>query len=283
VGVRTRPWERTQVESSINTQATEYGPRTFANFGLTQGFQWREHWAFDVGIDQSNTIRGSELEPLNPNAPLASGTLTDDFFAAFLGASYRHELWQLTSRLEHRNSNTEDRWSSTTGWYREPIEGQAMSVSLQGFTTDGALGKTSDAVGRFAWAFRPDTSRWIVFDRLELKYSDQSGLAQAFDSSRVVNNLHANWQLNPSLQLGLHGAALHSWESNIIDYSSGIDVGTTLAKNVWISVGYNFDGFKDDDFSASRHTAQGPYLTIRIKADQDTIKDLNLDSLHAPR
>jgi len=322
VGVRTRPWERTQVESSINTQATEYGPRTFANFGLTQGFQWREHWAFDVGIDQSNTIRGSELEPLNPNAPLASGTLTDDFFAAFLGASYRHELWQLTSRLEHRNSNTEDRWSSTTGWYREPIEGQAMSVSLQGFTTDGALGKTSDAVGRFAWAFRPDTSRWIVFDRLELKYSDQSGLAQAFDSSRVVNNLHANWQLNPSLQLGvqygaryvastfdgdkfaglsdvmgfdvrrqltrrfdlgLHGAALHSWESNIIDYSSGIDVGTTLAKNVWISVGYNFDGFKDDDFSASRHTAQGPYLTIRIKADQDTFKDLNLDSLHAPR
>jgi hypothetical protein len=322
VGVRTRPWERTQVESSINTQATEYGPRTFANFGLTQGFQWREHWAFDVGIDQSNTIRGSELEPLNPNAPLASGTLTDDFFAAFLGASYRHELWQLTSRLEHRNSNTEDRWSSTTGWYREPIEGQAMSVSLQGFTTDGALGKTSDAVGRFAWAFRPDTSRWIVFDRLELKYSDQSGLAQAFDSSRVVNNLHANWQLNPSLQLGvqygaryvastfdgdkfaglsdvmgfdvrrqltrrfdlgLHGAALHSWESNIIDYSSGIDVGTTLAKNVWISVGYNFDGFKDDDFSASRHTAQGPYLTIRIKADQDTFKDLNLDSLRPSR
>jgi uncharacterized repeat protein (TIGR01451 family) len=322
LGVRTRPWERTQVESSINTQATEYGPRTFANFGLTQGFQWREHWAFDVGIDQSNTIRGSQLEPLNPNAPLASGTLTDDFFAAFLGASYRHELWQLTSRLEHRNSDTEDRWSSTTGWYREPVEGQAMSVSLQGFTTDGALGKSADAIGRYAWAFRPDSSRWIVFDRLELKYSDQSGLAQSFDSSRIVNNLHANWQLNPSTQLGLqygaryvantfdgdkyaglsdvmgvdlrrqltrrfdlglHGAALHSWESSLIDYSSGIDVGTTLAKNVWLSVGYNFAGFKDDDFSASRHTAQGPYLTIRIKADQDTFKDLNLDSLRAPR
>ena len=42
-------------------------------------------------------------------------------------------------------------------------------------------------------------------------------------------------------------------------------------------------GFRDDDFSASRHTAQGPYLSIRIKADQDTFKDLNLDSLRPSR
>ncbi len=68
-----------------------------------------------------------------------------------------------------------------------------------------------------------------------------------------------------------------------MDYSAGIDVGTTFAKNVWISVGYNFAGFRDDDFSASRHTAQGPYLKIRIKADQDTFKDLNLDSLRPSR
>jgi hypothetical protein len=68
-----------------------------------------------------------------------------------------------------------------------------------------------------------------------------------------------------------------------MDYSVGLDLGTTIAKNVWISVGYNFAGFRDADFSASRHTAQGPYLSIRIKADQDTFKDLSLDSLRAPR
>jgi uncharacterized repeat protein (TIGR01451 family) len=326
-GMRTRPWERTQVESSINTQATEYGPRTFANFGLTQGFQWRQHWAFDVGVDQSNTLRGADLEPLNPNAPLASGSLTDDFFAAFVGASYRRELWQMTSRLEHRNSDAEDRWSSTTGWYREPVEGHAMSVSLQAFDSDAALAQSTEAVGRFAWAFRPDSSRWIVFDRFELKYEDQatgggSPGTGTFESSRVVNNLHANWQLDPSLQVGLqygaryvsstidgdqyagisdilgvdarrqltrrfdlgaHAAVLHSWESNVMDYSTGVDLGMTLAKNVWISLGYNFAGFRDDDFSASRHTAQGPYLSIRIKADQDTFKDLNLDSLRPSR
>ena len=321
-GMRSRPWERTQVNSSINTQATEYGPRVFANFGLTQGFVYKDRWAFDVGVDQSNTIRGPDLEPLNPNAPLASGSLTDDFFAAFAGASYRQELWQMTTRLEHRNSDTEERWSSTTGWYREPVEGHAMSVAVQAFDADSTRGQSTSAVGRFAWAFRPDSSRWIVFDRFELKYDDQSGASTVFESSRVVNNLHANWQLNPSLQLGLqygaryvantfdgdqyagvsdifgsdlrrqlnkrfdlgvHGAVLHSWESDVMDYSFGVDVGTTLAKNVWVSVGYNFAGFRDADFSASRHTAQGPYLSIRIKADQDTFKDLSLDSLRPSR
>ena len=83
--------------------------------------------------------------------------------------------------------------------------------------------------------------------------------------------------------LGAHTAVLHSWESDVMDYSTGFDVGMTLAKNVWISLGYNFAGFRDDDFSASRHTAQGPYLSIRIKADQDTFKDLNLDSLRPSR
>lgn len=322
IGMRTRPWERTQVNSSVNTQATEFGPRTFANFGLTQGFTWKQNWAFDVGVDQTNTLRGPDLEPLNPNAPLASGTLTDDFFAAFVGASYRKELWQMTSRLEHRNSDREERWSSTTGWYREPIEGHAMSVSLQAFDSTMALAESTEAVGRFAWAFRPDSSRWIVFDRFEMKYDSRGDALNTYKSSRVVNNLHANWQLDPNLQVGLqygaryvtntfdgdeyagvsdiagadlrrqltrrfdlgvHVAVLHSWESDVMDYSTGFDVGTTIAKNMWVSVGYNFAGFRDADFSASRHTAQGPYIKIRIKADQDTFKDLSLDSLRPSR
>jgi hypothetical protein len=322
IGMRTRPWERTLVNSSMNSQATEYGPRTFANFGLTQGFTWKDSWAFDVGVDQTKTLAGPDLEPLNPNQPLASGAMTEDFFAAFVGASYRRELWQFTSRIEHRDSDSEDRWSTTTGWYREPLEGHAMSVALQAFDSAMQLSSSTEAVGRFAWAFRPDTSKWIVFDRFELKYDKRGELDGSYESSRVVNNLHANWQLNPKLQLGLqygaryvsstfdgdqysgvsdiagfdlrrqltrrfdlgvHAAVLHSWESDVMDHSVGVDVGTTIAKNIWVSVGYNFAGFRDDDFSQSRHTAQGPYLKIRIKADQDTFKDLSLDSLRPSR
>ena len=115
----------------------------------------------------------------------------------------------MTSRLEHRNSDTEDRWSSTTGWYREPVEGHAMSVSLQAFDIEQRVGQVD---GR-RWAASPGRSAptraagscSTASSSSTTKHSD---CANSFDSGRVVvNNLHANWQLNPSLQLGLQYGA----------------------------------------------------------------------------
>jgi hypothetical protein len=60
----------------------------------------------------------------------------------------------------------------------------------------------------------------------------------------------------------------------VSDQSVGVDLGVTVARNVWVSIGYNFAGFRDDDFEASRYTAQGPFVKFRMKADQDTFRDL---------
>jgi opacity protein-like surface antigen len=62
-----------------------------------------------------------------------------------------------------------------------------------------------------------------------------------------------------------------------------LDVGVTIMNNVWISLGYNFVGFRDEDFSASRYTDRGPFLRVRVKADQDTFRNLRLDSLRPSR
>jgi hypothetical protein len=43
---------------------------------------------------------------------------------------------------------------------------------------------------------------------------------------------------------------------------------------MWLTLGYNIAGFHDSDFTAARYTAQGPYLRISIKADQQTLKDI---------
>jgi hypothetical protein len=67
---------------------------------------------------------------------------------------------------------------------------------------------------------------------------------------------------------------LSSLESGVSDQSVGVDLGVSVARNVWVSVGYNFAGFRDDDFEASRYTAQGPFVKFRMKADQDTFRDM---------
>jgi hypothetical protein len=41
--------------------------------------------------------------------------------------------------------------------------------------------------------------------------------------------------------------------------------------NLWIVVGYNFTGFDDADFSGADTRTQGPFISIRMKVDQDTL------------
>ena len=329
VGLRARPWERTQIVTAISQQASEYGPRTFANFGLTQGWRVSERWTLDLGVDQSNTLRGADLAPLNPAVPLASGSVTEDFFASFVGAQYHADLWTATTRLERRTSDSEIRQTLLAGWYREPSLGHALSLSLLATDSDArtTAADTSGADLRFAWAYRPATGRWMVFTRTDFKRDTREDALLVAESTRWVQNLHYNLQWNPATQLGLqlgarhvvstfddeqysgvssllgidlrrdlpwrpfgrvldvglHGAWLRSWESGVAEQSVGVDVGVTLATNVWVSVGYNLTGFRDDDFSAARYTDMGPFLRVRIKADQDTFRDLRLDSLRPSR
>jgi hypothetical protein len=308
------------VNSSLNQQFSEYGPRTFANLGLIQGWQINDRWAMDFGVDQNKTVRGDNLQPFNPRVPLASGSLTEDFFATSVAAAYRGDDWTVNSRVEQRDSDLEKRWTYVGGYYREPSEGHAFSLSTQYLNSDAKsslLTPGSDltaALVRLGWAYRPVDSSWIVLDRLELKHDARVDTLGEFESSRLVNNTNINWQADQYTQLGVqigaryvvstfdgdqysgtsslfgfdarrdlskhfdigvHGTVLNSWNSGTSDTSVGVDVGITIARNMWVSIGYNFQGFRDKDFEASRYTAQGPFLKLRIKADQDTFKDIS--------
>ncbi len=314
VGVRATPWNRGEVSTSLTQQASEYGPRSFANFGLAQGFQLTDRFALDVGIDQSHTVSGPGVAPLIPGRPLASGSLTDDYFASYVGALYRSALWTATSRAEWRSSDREDRLVLSGGLYREPVRGHEFALSVRAMQSDFPAGAdTTAADTQFAWAFRPVESRWIVLDRLDLRYERQGEGAQGVEAARLINNLNTSWQLDDRTQLGLqwglryvrssfdgerydglsdlygidlrrdltarldigvHGTALNSWESSVHDYSLGVDLGITVARNVWVSIGYNVQGFEDEDYAASRYTASGPFIKLRMKADQDSFKDL---------
>ena len=81
------------------------------------------------------------------------------------------------------------------------------------------------------------------------------------------------------LDFGVHGTWLDSEAAGTTQRSAGVDLGITAARNFWISVGYNFAGFRDEHFDANRYTADGPYVRFRFKADQDTFKDLDLSRL----
>ena len=85
--------------------------------------------------------------------------------------------------------------------------------------------------------------------------------------------VEGRYDLTPKWDVGLAASVLHSWQSDAFDYSSGVSIGHHVVKNAWLSIGYNFLGFKDEDFSETNYTAQGPFIQFRFKFDQNSVQE----------
>ncbi len=82
--------------------------------------------------------------------------------------------------------------------------------------------------------------------------------------------------LNKRIDIGIHAGYLHDWKADTTETVTGISVGVTPAKNAWVELGYNFQGFDDEDFDKNNYRRQGPYVDLRYKFNQDSLmgKDL---------
>ena len=175
--------------------------------------------------------------------------------------------------------------------------------------------KLLDGNARFSLGYRPLDSKWIVLNRLEYQIRNEIDLLFASSRERkLINNAVANYKpgyenqlslnygikyalnnfsgteysgithliggeyrhdINSQFDFGMHAHTLYSTNSSNHKYSLGVSAGWSMAKNVWLSLGYNFDGFEDDDFSAAGYTAAGPYIRFRLKFDSDSIKQFD--------
>ncbi|ABW69057.1 OmpA family protein [Desulfosudis oleivorans] len=313
-GVKTSPWTGGSLSSSVGRETDENGARVFAGMGLSQKWRINDYWSADGGIDHSRTLKDPGNTPLNINVPPASGTADGNDFTAFsLGTAYTQETWSANNRVEFRHSEVDDKYGLMTGIFGEPKEGLGLSSSFRLFRTETVSGTDTTAANlRFGLARRPRNAEWIVLDRLDLVYEDETGTSSAFESRRIINNLNANFKPNGKFQVslqygakyvletvedndysgytdltgiearyditrrfdvGMHGGMLHSWNSGQIDYLAGASLGCDIVKNFWLSFGYNLTGFTDKDFSAAGFTAQGPFIQFRLKFDQATVKE----------
>jgi hypothetical protein len=82
-------------------------------------------------------------------------------------------------------------------------------------------------------------------------------------SGRTIYDLTSTWDA------GLNYSALFSDFFKNCQYGLGGEIGHIVATNLWISGGYNFFGFKDQDLGSEEYTAQGIYFRIRYKFDED--------------
>lgn len=312
IGLKASPWTGGQIGSTMEQQHTENGARLFATTGLKQTVQLTKQWSIDGGLDRSQTISRSGAYSQNLNVPAASGS-SEDFTAVSLGTGYRQEKWSMTARVESRAAQTEDKFSTFTGANGEVRQGLALAGGLQTYRTVSVTGTShSSGDLRVGIAYRPLETRMIILDRLDLVREKQAGVNMPFDNQRLVNNfvanlkpgvrtqvslqygskyvqemigendyrgytdlmgLEARYDITKHWDVGLRGQRLHSWSVDQSIYSTGASMGFNTGKNVWISLGYNFTGFQDRDFSKADFTSQGPFIKMRLKFDQVSARE----------
>jgi uncharacterized repeat protein (TIGR01451 family) len=356
LGFDIAPWAGGRILASANQQdITEYGPRSFAAYGLAQSFKISEKWSVDLSLDGNRTLSGIDRnDVVNPLQPVASGgflgsngSLTEDFTAVTAGASYRGDRYSWTGRAEYRAGDITDRYGFNTAILRQIGEGKAIAGALSWFSAKQNGGpSTETAQAEVSWANRPAGSDWSFLNKFELRYDAVKnavaglpgpigGASLLIDgnaaSRRVINSLSINYtpigrgddelgnddgdffergeyslfwgsryvserfgkddvsgwsnviggdfrfDLSKHVDVGVAGTVRVGTGGRNIAYSGGPILKLAPFENANISFGYNIVGFNDRDFEKSRYTRSGPFLTLKLKFDQESLAGFKID------
>ncbi|MFP5439930.1 MAG: OmpA family protein, partial [Gammaproteobacteria bacterium] len=185
VGVQVLPWKGARLESTLNqSYISEYGPRTFGQYGLTQAVMLGDRWGLDFSADASQTLNESarpaiDVDPAHPvsaGGMIGSAGLTEDFWALSAGATWRAPVWSWNGRMETRDGETTDKDGLTSRFLRQATAGIAFATSAKVFRAEQESGTEGWLASvDLSWAWRPLGVHWSILDRLEFRYEDIDG------------------------------------------------------------------------------------------------------------
>lgn len=218
IGFDVAPWNGARATvSGANQRLGEYGPRSFAAYGLTQSLAVSKHVTLDATLDGQRTLGGIRLRDIvDPAHPTASGgfvdgngSISEDFLAVTAGASFRNDDWSIALRGEYRDGELVNRSGVTLGGIRRIGDGRAFGGLFSWTRANSRVAASTEVMSaELSWAHRPADSRWSVLDKLEFRLDEvqnavagQPGpiggpaLSVSGDvrSRRVVNSLAVNY------------------------------------------------------------------------------------------
>jgi predicted porin len=114
---------------------------------------------------------------------------------------------------------------------------------------------------------------WWLTGRLAFKTVDETfdGIVAPRYSAALVSG-RAVYDLTERFDVGVLAGYLFSTTGNARQSAYGVEVGAIVQANLRLAVGYNVTGFSDRDMAAADYTAQGWFLRLRFKFDEDILR-----------
>lgn len=275
-----------------------------AGFGVAR----RANIADNAGVPL-DVVPDDALSPLE-TAPVSPLTQTEAFTSLYTGLGYRGEKTAAASRYELRNSALGTRHTGTFGAARQAND--VLSYALASRIESNLQDEANDTLRfetRLGTSYRPRAKGPVIFNRFDasfdeivgqsknwkivnnfginavlgrrtqvalfhgFKYSQSNFLSDSFSEFTNLVGGEVRYDVTRKLDLGLSGSALIS-QSGQTDFQIGPSVGYSPVDNTWVSLGWNIEGFRDDDFEAAEFSRDGPFIKLRVKFDQHTASGL---------
>ncbi|MEG9303450.1 hypothetical protein [Psychrobacter celer] len=98
--------------------------------------------------------------------------------------------------------------------------------------------------------------------------------ADGISSDNTAHALYGRglYDLTERWDIGLQAGTYWNEQADDISYMLGAEVGYSPMTNLWLSLGYNFMGFEDDDIAYDDSTQEGAYFRLRFKFDENLFK-----------
>ena len=276
--------------------------------------RWSTDFGFDRAQTLRDSQRNPTFDP---RRPASSGTASEDYTALSAGLGYKDGELEWTSRAEYRTADTDTKYNLLSGFRYRIDQTDSMAGRLEHFDRNLTSGEEyRESSADFSYARRPIGADWFWLNRSSLIFDQLRDSFGTLKGQRFVNNTHLNYSDEYRHQLslqygarhvldtideqryrgfsdligaeylydisehwdaGVRGSLLNSHNAGVRQGSYGLVVGVSPIQDVWISLGYNFEGFYDDDFDGANGRRKGFVLDFRIKFDQNTIGRLSDD------
>jgi hypothetical protein len=306
VGVRYRPWSGMSIENSTLSEITNDTRNVYNTLGAIQTFQVTEKVGLNVGYEEGKTVDGN-VSNVNQSfrAYHLGANLNEKHYSAMFSGEIRRAKEDKKLNLSTAiYTQTSDELALALGANYSLME--ALDL------VSGERQKNSDSNVRLSLAYRPEESSSIVLEKLDYVSSKIEQGGEFLNSEKLINNLNVNvtptkraelslqhgikyvqdtnnayeykgvtqlfgldarYDLTKSWELGVQGSWLYAQSAKNSDYGFGIYSGHNLFDNMLLTLGYNWKGFNDEDFSLQTYRIEGPYFRFSMKFDQESLKD----------
>jgi hypothetical protein len=312
LGVSATPWSGGTATVATDNLSNESGRRVGATVGLDQSVRFTENISGQVGVRARRLLRQeADFLEVAPDAVISPFEVNENFQSIYAGIAYRDDKMSSSARVEVRDNDSDKTWVFSGSAARELSEKFSLAATGRGRISEPRGNPETDKLfeARVGASWRPRNEDTVFFNRFDVLNSQPlSGI----NTTKLVNNAAMNtmigdrWQLSTNvgnkyvktdigdetvsnwthlvggetrfdvtekIDLGLRGSVLTNKDVGT-SYSWGPSIGVSPVDNVWISAGYNVEGYKDDDFEAAEYSREGAYLQLRVKFDQNTASGL---------